>query len=173
MITPGYIRLMAAYNHWQNDSLYGAAAGLSDDERRRPRGAFFGSIFETLNHLLWADTIWMSRFSDAVEKPEVSIAGSVGFRLDWCTLHADRTVFDRIIIDWAAGLSDADMNADLTFYSAAMLGEVTLPAAGCFIHFFNHQTHHRGQVHAMLTAAGAKPDDTDLFIMPAHYRDAP
>jgi len=64
MIDVGYVQCMARYNGWQNRSLYGAADTLSDAERRRERGAFFGSIHKTLSHLLWADRIWLSRFTD-------------------------------------------------------------------------------------------------------------
>src|SRR5690606_4695511 len=63
MITPEYARLFARYNCWQNKSLYDAASALSDDERKAKRGAFFGSIHATLNHLLWGDQIWMSRLA--------------------------------------------------------------------------------------------------------------
>jgi hypothetical protein len=62
MIDLAYVQRMARYNRWQNQSLYGVADALSEDERRRERGAFFGSIHKTLSHLLWADRIWMSRF---------------------------------------------------------------------------------------------------------------
>jgi uncharacterized damage-inducible protein DinB len=61
MITMGYVRSMAAYNGWQNQNLYSAADGLSDAARKAPRRAFFGSIHGTLNHLLWADQLWMRR----------------------------------------------------------------------------------------------------------------
>ena len=64
MIDAAYVQTMARYNRWQNRSLYAAAEGIGDAERRRDRGAFFGSIHATLNHLLWADMIWMSRWSD-------------------------------------------------------------------------------------------------------------
>ncbi|MBT4428135.1 MAG: damage-inducible protein DinB, partial [Rhodospirillaceae bacterium] len=65
MISPDYVRTMATYNRWQNGSLYDAANTLSDDERKQARGAFFGSIHATLNHILWGDQIWMSRFTGA------------------------------------------------------------------------------------------------------------
>jgi hypothetical protein len=72
MIDPAYVQRMARYNRWQNANLYGVADALSDEERRRERGAFFGSIHKTLNHLLWGDQIWMSRFSSEVEKPQAA-----------------------------------------------------------------------------------------------------
>ena len=87
MITVKYVRTMARYNAWQNTSIFDAADALSDDERRKDRGAFFGSIHETLSHLLWADTIWMSRF-DGWGKPSVGIADSAGWVQDWPDLVA-------------------------------------------------------------------------------------
>ena len=63
MISPAYVRLMAAYTTWQNESIYGAADGLSDAERRIDRGAFFGSIHATLNHVLWGDQLWLHRLA--------------------------------------------------------------------------------------------------------------
>ena len=73
MILPDFAQTMARYNRWQNGSLIAAAAGLSDAERRRDRGAFFGSIFATLAHLYWADTMWLHRFTGT---PAVSCACS-------------------------------------------------------------------------------------------------
>jgi uncharacterized damage-inducible protein DinB len=63
MIDLGYVQRMARYNRWQNDNIYGVADTLPDTERRRDRGAFFGSIHATLSHLLWADRIWMNRLA--------------------------------------------------------------------------------------------------------------
>ena len=87
MIDPAYARRMARYNRWQNENLYSVADGLSEDERRRERGAFFGSVHKTLSHLLWGDQIWMSRFT-GTPRPDVGIAGSVTFHDDWETRAA-------------------------------------------------------------------------------------
>ena len=165
MITPDFPRLMARYNAWQNRSLYGAAAGLSDEARRAQRGAFFGSIHGTLSHLLWGDSIWMGRFG-AGEAPGGTIAASPGFEPDWERLAARRAETDARIADWAARVGADWLGGTISWHSAVFGREVTQPAAVCVMHFFNHQTHHRGQVHAMLTAAGARPEDTDLFAMP-------
>ena len=89
MITPAYVRTMAAYNAEMNRRLYGAAARLSDAERRQPRGAFWGSIHGTLNHLLWGDRQWMSRF-DNWPKPDVAIKQSAGLINDFAALSAAR-----------------------------------------------------------------------------------
>ena len=165
-MTPEFCRTMARYNAWQNANLYGAAAGLPDDERRRDRGAFFGSIHGTLSHLLWGDTVWMSRF-DGWEKPDSGISGSAALEGDWERLVERRREADARIRDWAGRVTQGWLDADLTFFSGVLGREVSRPAGLCAVHFFNHQTHHRGQVHAMLTAAGARPGDTDLFVMPA------
>jgi uncharacterized damage-inducible protein DinB len=165
MIDLAYMQRMARYNRWQNRNLYGAADGLSDDERRRDRGAFFGSIHKTLSHLLWADRIWLSRFSD-VPPPSGGIPGSATLYPDWEGLKRERAEFDDTIIAWTDEIAPNWLDGDLTWLSAAVRREVTKPKWQLVSHFFNHQTHHRGQVHAMLTQAGAKPHDTDLFLMP-------
>ncbi len=165
MITPDHCRTFARYNRWQNRSIYGAAATLSEAERRQERGAFFGSIHATLSHLLWGDTVWMSRF-DGWEKPQGAIRDSTGFAPDWDDLCARREAADARILDWAGRVDPAWLASDATWFSGALGREVTKNAGLCVAHFFNHQTHHRGQVHAMLTAAGARPGDTDLFAMP-------
>ncbi len=169
MITTAYARTMARYNQWQNGSLYGAADGLSEDQRRRDRGAFFGSIHGTFNHLLWADQIWLHRFSAAPKPAATSIAQSVGQIEDWAELKRERAVFDMQMIDWATGLREDDIAGELRWYSGALGKEVTNERALLLTHIFNHQTHHRGQLHAMLTAAGARPDATDLAFMPETF----
>jgi uncharacterized damage-inducible protein DinB len=163
MIDPAYVRRMARYNRWQNQNLYGCAGGLTDAERRRERGAFFGSVHKTLSHLLWADRIWMSRFTD-VTKPEGGIKGSVALYEDWDELKRARIAFDGTMIAWADGLDAAWLGGDLTYMSSSA-GEVTKPKWLLVTHMFNHQTHHRGQVHCMLTQAGGRPHDTDLPYM--------
>ncbi len=163
-MTPQLARLMAAYNSWQNTSLYDAAETLDPAERLADRGAFFGSIQATLNHLLWGDQIWMSRF-DGWEKPAVSIAGSTGLYADWVALRAARAKADAGIAAWAATLTVERLAQDLTWYSGAAGRELTRPMWQLVAHLFNHQTHHRGQAHGLLTAAGAKPADTDLMLL--------
>ncbi|MGA7488796.1 MAG: DinB family protein [Xanthobacteraceae bacterium] len=165
MIDPGYVRRLARYNRWQNENLYGVADALSDAERRRERGAFFGSIHGTLNHLLWADRIWMSRFA-GTSRPAGGIRESVSLYGDWNELKRERAAFDAIIVDWAQRLDDGALAGELTWFSGAINAEVGRPKWLLLTHMFNHQTHHRGQVHCMLTQAGGKPGDTDLFIMP-------
>jgi uncharacterized damage-inducible protein DinB len=165
MTDRAYVQRMARYNRWQNENLYGVAEQLSDAERRRERGAFFGSIHKTLSHLLWADRIWMSRFTD-VPKPPGGIAESVSLYSDWDALKRERKDFDQTMIGWADTIDPAWLAADQTFYSGATKREWTRPRWHLVAHMFNHQTHHRGQVHCMLTQAGGKPADTDLTFLP-------
>ena len=166
MIDPGYVQRMARYNRWQNENLYGVADTLTDAERRRERGAFFGSIHATLNHLLWGDQIWMSRLAGS-PRPEGGIPESVSRHAQWSDLKRERGAFDEIIIEWADHLDPAWLAGDLTWFSVAAKTELSNPRWLLVTHMFNHQTHHRGQTHCMLTQAGGKPKDTDLPLMPA------
>ena len=169
MIGPAYAQTMARYNRWQNRSLYAAAEGLLDTDRQADRGAFFGSIEATLNHLLWGDRTWMSRFADAPRPTAPNIPASVTECESWTRLKQDREEMDRDIIRWADALTEDRLAGDLSWFSGATQRDVTKPLWVLVTHFFNHQTHHRGQIHAMLTACGAKPDDTDLFLLPDEY----
>jgi len=166
MIDRAYVQLMARYNRWQNENLYGVADRLSDAERRRERGAFFGSIHKTLSHLLWADNIQMSRFSSEVARPAAGIPESASLYPDWNALKDERMRFDGIILGWADNIDDAWLAADLTYFSGSIGRELTRPRWLMVTHMFNHATHHRGQVHCLLTQAGGKPSDTDLPFMP-------
>ena len=165
MITPDYLTTMAAYNAEMNRRIYDAAARLSDEERRRERGAFWGSIHGTLNHILWGDTAWMSRF-DGWEKPLHGIKQSASLHEDFFALKRARAEADRRISDWAGRVTPEWLSGDLAWFSAVLGKEISKAKSLLVMHFFNHQTHHRGQVHAMLTAAGEKTGDTDLpFIL--------
>jgi uncharacterized damage-inducible protein DinB len=165
MITPAYVRTMAAYNRWQNRNLYGAADSLGDERRKEPRGAFFGSIHGTLNHVLWGDQTWMSRFAGTPTPRAKSIKDSVAQYESWAELKAAREAFDDTIVGWAQGLDDAALAGNLTWFSGAAGRELTKPIGLLVAHLFNHQTHHRGQVHCMLTQCGVRPGDTDLPIL--------
>ncbi len=165
VVSAEYVLTMARYNAWQNTSLYNAAATLSEAARGQDRGAFFKSIHATFNHLLWADQTWLSRFAGTLQ-PAVGLDGSTALHADFTLLRAERQRMDQMIIDWAAGVSPAWLAQPFTWYSGSAKRELTYPAALIVVHFFNHQTHHRGQIHAMLTQAGAAPEATDLFLMP-------
>ena len=165
MIDLGYVQGMARYNRWQNENLYGVADALSDPDRRRDRGAFFGSIHATLNHLLWADRIWMSRLA-GTRRPDGGIPESVSLYGSWDELKRERKDFDAVMIGWADRLDAASLASELPYYSGAIKAHLRRPKWLLVAHMFNHQTHHRGQVHCMLTQAGGKPGDTDLPFMP-------
>jgi uncharacterized damage-inducible protein DinB len=164
MITPSYVRTMAAYNSEMNRRLYAATSRLSDEERRRDRGAFWHSLHGTLVHILWGDGQWMSRF-DAWEQPTTPIKQSDHLLEDYAELCAQRVKADADIEHWAGKVDEAWLDVDLTWFSGAANREVTAPKRLLVTHFFNHQTHHRGQAHALITAAGEKTDDTDLFLV--------
>ena len=159
-----HLRLMARYNAWQNGSLMTAADGLSDAARWQERGAFFGSIGATFNHLLWDDALWLARFAGDA-RPELSVPVSLAEPRDWEAFKVQRKVQDSAILTWAQALQPGDLNGVVAWYPGGGQTRVEKPATVCFAHLFNHQTHHRGQIHAMLTAAGAEPGPTDLPML--------
>ncbi len=171
MITDAYAREMARYNRWQNSQLAEFFQALTAEELTRERGAFFGSILGTANHLLWGDWIWMSRFDNGAG-PESNSNKSGGIHesvhvcadlTEWLPL---REMIDTRIEAWAETLGDDLLTDTLTWYSGVKKADVTLPYAQCIIHFFNHQTHHRGQLHKMLTETGSEAPVSDLVFMP-------
>lgn len=166
MITPDYVRLFARYNRWQNRSLFDAASTLPDAARKQKRGAFFGSIHATLNHLLWADEVWMSRLTGAPRPGATSIAESLCHYSGWTELSEARVRTDEVISEWADGLAPENLSGDLIWHSGARNREMTKPKWQIVVHLFNHQTHHRGQVHCLLTQFGAEPEATDILFMP-------
>ena len=172
MITGAFAQEMARYNQWQNSQLAEFLQALSPDELMQERGAFFGSIMGTANHLLWGDWIWMSRFDKGpgpesnIHRPGGGIHESVHLCPDLDSWLALRVAMDDRISDWADTLGDEVLLGPFTWYSAAKEADVTLPYAQCVMHFFNHQTHHRGQLHKMLTEAGSEAPVSDLCFMP-------
>jgi len=156
--------MLARYNSWANRRLYAAAAALTDADYRAERGAFFGSVHATLNHLLVIDRIWFRRMTGE---------GPTYQRLDLilheqvAELRAERVGEDGRIVNWVDTLDDARLGGLFTYRTIASPSEITQPLAPALLHVFNHQTHHRGQVHAMLTAIGgrdaAPPLDLVLF----------
>jgi uncharacterized damage-inducible protein DinB len=163
-VRPGYVRTMAAYNAEMNRRIYAAAGRLSDAQRREARGAFWGSIHGTLSHLVWGDQAWMSRF-DGAPPPSVKIKQSAAMVEDFAELERLRVAADGRISDWASRVDDAWLAQDLVWFSQAAQQELRAPRGFAVAHFFNHQTHHRGQVHAMITACGEQTGDTDLFLV--------
>lgn len=164
--TPDYCQLMARYNAWQNSQVRAACEKLTEADLRADRGAFFGSIMATLNHLLWGDLIWMSRFDggDAPTGGGIPDSGQICPTL--AVWSAERMRMDARQIAWANAVTQSQLDGELAWYSGALGADVARPRAMCVVHMFNHQTHHRGQIHTMLTGLDANPGDTDLFIMP-------
>jgi len=164
MITPVYCQTMAKYNAWQNQWMYAAVDGLSEAQRVQDRGLFWQSIQGTLSHLFWGDEVWISRF-DGGPGPQMGIKESMA-AYTWPMLMAERPKLDARIASWAWSLVQEDLAGDYSWYSGATQQQKTRPLALCVTQLFNHQTHHRGQVHAALTAEGVKTTDTDLPFMP-------
>jgi uncharacterized damage-inducible protein DinB len=165
VITPAYVQTMAAYNAEMNRRIYAAAGKLTDAERNEDRRLFWGSLHGTLNHLLWGDRVWMARFA-GWPKPGQAMKQSTRLYADFAELAAARVEADAAISAWAAGVEQRWLDEDLTWFSGAMQREMRLPRSLLVTHMFNHQTHHRGQVHAALTWFGQDPGDTDLpFVL--------
>lgn len=166
MITPQHAQTMARYNSWQNANLYGTASGLKDEDRKADRGAFFGSIHATLNHLLWADHMWLVRFKLKEPPRAKNIAEGLVQYSDWDTLWAERQKLDAFIETWTHGLKASDLEGDLIWFAASAQKDMVTPMWIAITHLFNHQTHHRGQVHCLITGLGGKPERTDLPFLP-------
>ena len=164
MIDATYCQLMADYNRWMNQSLYACAAQLSDAQRREDRGAYFKSVHGTLNHLLYGDLAWMYRFTG---RPLDGLNPEDGLRGDFTQLQARRVALDAEIGTWAAGVDPAWLAADFSYLSMAYQQRYTRPAWALVTHFFNHQTHHRGQLTTLLMQFGIDPGVTDLPMLPA------
>jgi uncharacterized damage-inducible protein DinB len=157
-------RLFAAYNAWMNDKLYSACATLPDLERKRDRGAFFHSIHGTLNHILLADSVWMGRFEG---QPFVFKSLDQELHASFDELRAHRRAMDGRIDRWASGLTEAALDAKLRFTSVLAKRDNTATLWKLVTHFFNHQTHHRGQLTALLSQAGLDYGTTDLLLLPS------
>lgn len=169
MITSAYVRTMAAYNAEMNCRLYAAASRIPDDERKRDRGAFWGSIHGTLNHILYGDRSWMWRF-DGWPRPAVGLKESAAVIDDFDALKAARIEVDSGIVAWAGRLTDAWLDGTLSWHSNSANRDLATPRALLVTHLFNHQAHHRGQAHALVTAAGQDTGDTDLFLLTPEIR---
>ena len=172
MISADYCRTFARYNHWQNTSLVISADGLSQSLRWQDRGAFFGSIAATLNHLYWSDALMLERLKGN-PRPQDQITHSLSSPSDWSTFKTLRKKRDRQISLWAASLSDQSLTGVLRWDPLDGSDRVEMAMPLAVVQFFNHQTHHRGQIHAMLTAAGARPQATDIALMPSEFAPGP
>ena len=154
-----HFEMMAAYNAWANQRLYAAAFALPEEDYRRDCGVAFRSLHGTLNHLFVADVIWMSRFRGQPNPP---------WALDHIAhdqqreLKARRDALDRDIEGFVASLTEAQITGDFSYMSIVNPAPVTQSMAGALAHFFNHQTHHRGQCHAILTRLAGEAPSLDL-----------
>ena len=158
-----HFSMFAAYNRWANERLFEAAAKLAEADYRANRGAFFGSLHGTLNHLLVGDRIWMRRFTGV---------GPVQMQLDEIlfddlgSLAGERRDEDERIIAYIEGLREADLATPFTYRTIVNPTDITQPLAPALAHFFNHQTHHRGQAHALITitAGNTAMPSLDMLI---------
>ncbi|KJZ20633.1 DinB family protein [Loktanella sp. S4079] len=165
MISTSYRQLMARYNRWQNTSLVTATNLLTNAERWQDRGAYFKSIAGTFNHLYWADALILERINGN-ERPQDTISHSLAHPSDWSDFKDLRSKRDLEIETWAAAISDAELSETIGCYPPDDSSRIQMQTCLCALQLFNHQTHHRGQIHAMLTAAGTKPEPSDITAMP-------
>jgi len=154
-------KMLAAYNAWVNERLYEAAAKIEDADYRADRGAFFGSLHGTLNHLLLGDRIWMHRFTGEGEEPKRLDAI---LHDDFASLRAARHAEDGRIVTYVGRLSEADLQGTIRYRSTRSPAEIEQYLAPLLLHFFNHQTHHRGQAHCLLTAIAGEAPSFDLLV---------
>lgn len=164
MMTAKYVISFANYNQWQNINTIEAADELNEEQRKQDVGAFFGSIQGTLSHLLWGDSIWLDRLTHTQYKASpIDQSGSAWS--DWEEYKIARKGMDQKFIRWAETVTDDWLTETLTYTTARGI-EVTKPVGLLVAHIFNHQTHHRGQVHCLLTQFGVATKDTDILLLP-------
>lgn len=164
---------MAKYNRWMNQRLYEAAFSLPEEEVTKDRGAYFGSIFQTLNHIAAGDTIWLHRFSKHPEATALqtalmrfsqpaSLRQEVADSLSGLKIYRDE--MDEVIMSWSLSLTPQQLMSVLVYRN--MAGRPSSRNFGLLIqHFFNHQTHHRGQASTLLFQAGVDMGVTDLLAV--------
>ena len=157
-----HFAMMADYNSWANGRLYEMASRLSDEQYRRDVGAYFKSLHGTLNHIMCADLIWMRRLTGAGEHPTNLDAIVLD---DLSSLSAARQHEDQRIIAYVESLTDAQME-ETWEYRTLNGAPRKQRRREILAHLFNHQTHHRGQAHAILTVLGVRePAGLDLLLM--------
>jgi len=152
--------MFAGYNAWANRRLYDAAALLSDADYRADKGAFFKSMHGTLNHLLVTDRIWMKRFTDEGEAPD-RLDAILHDRL--ADLDKARTAEDHRITSYVNGLDDERLRGVIRYRRVSTPEEFVQPLMPALDHWLNHQTHHRGQAHMILTSLGKTAPELDLL----------
>lgn len=155
-----HFQMFAAYNQWANGLVYDAVAKLPDEDYRLDRGAPFKSLHGTLNHILVADRIWLKRFTgdgDAPSKLDTILYD------DLSLLRVAREAEDARIRRWIDDLTDEDIHGRFTYTTVTDLRTISQRLAPALSHFFNHQTHHRGQASAILTGFGEEAPAMDLI----------
>ena len=160
-------RMFAGYNAWCNERLYDAAALVSDADYRADRGAFFKSLHGTLNHILVADRIWMKRFTGVGARPPSLDAILYD---DFAALRAARRTQDVLINRYIDNLNEERLVATFRYTTVVNPQTIEQPLAPALDHFFNHQTHHRGQAHALLTSIIGN-DKTPSFDLIVYQRE--
>ncbi|QRI64652.1 damage-inducible protein DinB [Shinella sp. PSBB067] len=155
-----HYRMFAAYNAWANRVLYEEVGKLDDADYRRNLGAFFGSLHGTLNHLLSADRIWMRRFTGEGQAPA---SLDTILHEDFAGLRAARQAEDARLAAYVGSLTEKRIAAHFTYSPITSPAVITHPLGPALAHLFNHQTHHRGQCHAMLTTLGGPSITLDLI----------
>ena len=167
-------RFLARYNRWMNQRLYAACEALTDEQRKADKGAFFKSIHHTLTHLVLADKMWLARFA----KQGVEFAALVPQFLavpdgsdytsdlhpDWADLKHTRDALDAAIERWVADMPPEFLTSTMHYANTKGVQRAHR-AWQAMTHFFNHQTHHRGQVTTLLTQAGVDVGVTDLVAL--------
>jgi len=161
-----YLGTMAAYNRWMNESLYGICASIPDELRKKDMGASYTSIHGTLNHLLLADILWLSRFENT---PKTFPSLDYVLTEDFDELRLEREKTDAHIDRWAAlegTRPEEELDQPVRFHSMTLGKEVSIQRRISLMHFFNHQTHHRGQLTTLLNQAGYDFGLVDLAWAP-------
>jgi uncharacterized damage-inducible protein DinB len=168
MMSPEWLDASSRYNRWMNDKLYGLAATLSDEARKRDGGAFFKSMHGTFNHLLLADRVWLARFKGVPVPSGFMAPGGIRsldqeLYVDFEELRRERALTDDELTGWVSGLTQELLAAPLVYMRRGQ--RLESPLWWAVAHVFNHQTHHRGQITTLLTQQGCDPGVTDLFAM--------
>ena len=167
------LAVLARYNRWMNERIYAVSATLPEQEIMRDRGAYFGSIFATLNHIMVADLLWLHRFARADESDRKldPIRAMIEptkldqpIQLSLAELATQREVIDLTVQRWIAGLSEERLIAPINYKNTSGVA-FTRRLSFLLTHFFNHQTHHRGQATTLLNQAGVEVGVTDLALM--------
>ncbi len=159
-----YFTTMARYNRWMNQRIYDCCADLSDEERKKNRGAFFGSIHGTLNHILLGDLIWFGRFKGEPFTGFSALDDELYANFE--ALREARVRTDAEILEFVDALKDSRIEGELRYFTVVNPAPRVSPFWFALMHFFNHQTHHRGQVTTLLFQAGIDPGVTDLMWLP-------